>query len=129
MISWDPQTNCITSWQVPDWPQPLRFTGWGCEVGNWFGFFSQAFLDGIACQIESSQLGPADGTRLGSHWVVKLPKAKFSIQVLDELVTPNTLIRKLTVFNTTPEIAWIGDAVLRLVVPWEEGLRRRDGTT
>ncbi len=122
MIDWDSQSNCLTSWQVPGWPRPLRFTGWGCEVGNWFGFFSQDFLSGIACQIERCQLGPADGARLGSHWVIKLPKAKFSIQTLDELVAPNAMIRKLTITNPSPDIAWIGDAVLRLVVPWEEGL-------
>jgi len=122
MINWIPENNCLNSWQVPGWPRPLRFTGWGCEVGNWFGFFSQDHRGGIACQLESHQLGPADGVRLGSHWVIKLPKAKFSLLTLDELVTPNAMIRTLTVANPSPHIAWIGDAVLRIVVPWEEGL-------
>jgi hypothetical protein len=41
----------------------------------------------------------------------------------DELITPNCIVRQLAVSNPSKNhVAWIGDAVLRLVVPWEEGL-------
>ncbi len=122
MIKWDPETNCLTQWQVPGWPQPLRFTGWGCEVGNWFGFFAQERLGGLACRIQQRHLDPPTSTRLASSWRVELPRATFQIHLADELVSPNCLVRHLTIKNPSREVSWIGDAVIRQVVPWEEGL-------
>ena len=123
MLSWDPETYCITEWQVPGWPQPLSFNGWGAEVGNGFGFFSQEFLGGIACRIESRQLENPSPTKLGSRWQIRLPQARLNLQMVDELILPRQIIRHLTVANLSEKnIAWIADAVIRLAVPWEEGL-------
>jgi hypothetical protein len=123
MITWDHQTNCLLTWQVPHWPQPLRFTGWGIEVGNAFGFFAQERLGGFGCRIESGHLEPTSATSLGGTWHIKFPKAELQVTTLDELVSPEIIIRHLSVTNRSRhEMAWLGDAVLRLVIPWEEGV-------
>ena len=123
MLSWDPETYCITEWRVPGRPQPLSFIGWGAEVGNCFGFFSHEFLGGIACRIENRQLENPSPTKLGSRWQIRLPQARLNLQMVDELILPRQIIRHLTVATLSEKnIAWIADAVIRLVVPWEEGL-------
>lgn len=122
MISWDPKTNCLTAWEVPEWPKPLCPSGWGCEVGNWFGFFAHEQLGGIACQIERSSLEPVSSTKLQSSWWIKLPRAKLCLNLLDDLVSPQRMVRTLTVKNHSPQVSWLGDAVLRMVIPWEPGL-------
>lgn len=122
MLKWNPQTNCLTEWQVPGWPTPLRFSGWGCEVGNWFGFFAHERLGGLHCQIKNSHLAPANPARLESSWHIILPQAQLSLHILDELMASNALVRNLAVKNLATEISWIGDAVIRTVIPWEDGL-------
>jgi hypothetical protein len=122
MMKWDPLTNCLTEWQVPGWPKPLSFSGWGCEVGNWFGFFAHERLGGRHCQIHKYQLPAPSVTRLESSWQVILPQAQFSLHLCDELIAPNALKRNLTVKNLAKGVSWIGDAVIRTVVPWEAGL-------
>jgi hypothetical protein len=121
MIAYNPQTNCITEWNIENWPRPLNFTGWGCEVGNWFGFFAHERLGGTACEIVKRRLEPQGPTRLGSHWLIKLPKAILDINLLDE-ISENKIARNLSVSNYSDDISWLGDAVIRVVVPWEEGL-------
>jgi hypothetical protein len=122
MITWDPRTNCITSWLVPQWPKPLRLTGWGCEVGNWFGFFAHEQLGGIACDIKNFQLGPANCNELASSWRIHLPKGIFEINTLDKMIWPNSMVRILSILNPSQSISWVGDFVLRIVIPWEDGL-------
>jgi hypothetical protein len=123
MISWDPETNCLLQWQIPNWPQPLRFTGWGVEVGNFFGFFAHERLGGRACRIEQRELNPTGPDILGSTWHIRLPKAWLRLRTMDEVAAPNQLHRQLWVSPLhNSGISWLGDAVLRLVVPWEKGL-------
>jgi hypothetical protein len=123
MITWDQQTHCITEWQVPAWTHPLRFTGWGCEVGNGFGFFAHERLGGFGCRIKEFHLESSSPGKVASAWSIDLPKAKLKVHTSDELISPHRLMRQLAVSNPSkPHVAWIGDAVLRLVVPWEEGL-------
>jgi hypothetical protein len=123
MLTWDPKTNCIIEWQVPHWPQPLRFSGWGFEFGNWFGFFAHERLGGIGCKIINNELSTNGSTKLVSTWEIQFHKARLQAQLTDELVAPTRLMRTLTITNLSKKkIAWIGDAVLRMVLPWEEGL-------
>ncbi|MFA4901978.1 MAG: hypothetical protein WC600_04455 [Desulfobaccales bacterium] len=123
MLKWDPRTNCITEWQVPKWPQPLRFSGWGFEFGNWFGFFGHERLGGLACQIINCELSTFGSTKLVSTWDIKFPKATMQAQLTDELVAPTKLVRTLAITNLSEKhVGWLGDAVLRMVIPWEEGL-------
>jgi hypothetical protein len=123
MITWESRTHCITEWHLPTWPYPLRFIGWGCEVGNGFGFFAHERLGGIGCQINSSRLESNSPKKVGSTWSLDLPKAPLYLQTEDELIACNRIVRQLSVFNPAKQrVAWIGDAVLRLVVPWEKGL-------
>jgi hypothetical protein len=123
MLIRDPQTNCLTEWQVPDWPQPLRFSGCGCEVGNWFSFFAHERLGGFGNRIIDRELSTSNSTRIASAWQIKLFRTMIQIRLTDELVSPFTLIRNLEVSNLSGKcVAWLGDAVLRLVIPWEEGL-------
>lgn len=123
MLSWDPETHCITEWRVPGWPRPLHFIGWGCELGNGFGFFSHELQGGLYCRIESRQLENHNPSSIGGRWQIRLPQARLNLQMVDELTRPNQIIRNLAVTNFSEKnIAWIYDAVIRLVVPWEEGL-------
>lgn len=122
MLIYDPHTNCLLEWHIPNWPQPLKLTGWGCEVGDWFGFFAHERLGGRNCRIVNRQLEPVNGNRLASSWDITLPQGKFSIKLVDEFISPNSLFRNLSVKNIAPEFSWVGDAVIRMVVPWEEGL-------
>jgi len=123
MLSWDKRTNCITEWRVPGWPRPLNFIGWGCEVGNGFGFFAHERLGGLYCRIESRQLERPSPTKIGSRWQIKLPQTRLNLQTVNEMIRPNQIIRNLAVTNPSEKnIAWITDAVIRLVVPREEGL-------
>jgi hypothetical protein len=122
MLTWAPRTNCLTAWQIPQWPQPLRFSGWGCEIGNWFGFFAHERLGGLACRIANLDLPPPTATKSRSSWHITLPKACLQIQMTDELTSPTVLERILTVANSSAQVAWLGDSVLRQVIPWEEGL-------
>ena len=121
MISWDHQTNCITKWDVPGWVQPINFTGWGCEVGNWFGFFAHEKPGGIACQIKDVKLAPTSPEAIGSSWWIRLPKADFHLQTIDE-ISSTSILRTLTLRNPSKSISWLGDMVIRLAVPWEPGL-------
>lgn len=121
MIVYNPQTNCITEWNIENWPHPLKLTGWGCEVGNWFGFFAHERLGGLACKIVRRSLASSHPTKLSSDWLIKLPKAMLNISMLDE-ITKTQISRHLSVSNHSTDISWLGDAVIRLVVPWEEGL-------
>jgi hypothetical protein len=121
-MKWQQDTNCITEWQIPSWPERLSFLGWGCEVGNGFGFFAHERLGGFGCQILGRELIPSNGNSLESNWQIKLPKAKLAIHLHDELISPTYLSRKISVTNNSRLFSWIGDAVLRLVIPWEEGL-------
>ncbi len=123
VITWDQETNCLKELQVPGWPQPLRFTGWGCELGNIFGLFFQERLGGRRFQVESRELEPTTATSLGSTWQIRLPKGKFRLSTLDEFPSPTRIIRHIKVANADQtKVAWLFDAVLRLAVPWEEGL-------
>lgn len=123
MITWDQQTHCVTEWRVPAWPRPLRLTGWGCEVGNAFGFFAHERLGGFGCKIKDFHLESSPFGKVGSRWLIDLPKARLELQTGNELISPNRIIGQLLISNPCKKrVAWIGDAVLRLVVPWEEGL-------
>lgn len=121
LITWDHHTNCITNWTVPGWSQPISFTGWGCEVGNWFGFFAHEKPGGLACQIKDVKLEPTSPTEISSSWWIRLPKANFHIQNFDE-ISSTSIFRTLTLCNPSNSISWLGDAVIRLAVPWEQGL-------
>jgi hypothetical protein len=126
MFKWEHNNNCVTEWQPSNWPQPLRITGWGCEVGNGFGFFSQEALGGYGCHIIKRDLHPTGPQLLGSTWQIKLPKAKIDIRMLDEITSPNSIVRHISVSNAQPQsVSWLYDSVLRLAIPWEEGLVAR----
>jgi len=122
MKTWNPKTHCLTTWKPASWPQPIQFSGWGCELGNWFGFFAQERESGYKCQIAAKHLPPAGDSTLGSSWAIQLPKAQLHLDTLDTFVGADQIQRSLVVENRSREVAWIGDAVIRLVVPWEEGL-------
>jgi hypothetical protein len=100
----------------------LSFLGWGCEIGNWFGFFAHERLGGRSCQILERKTKPFDGQCLESSWIIKMPKAHLELSLIDELVAPNCLRRSLSVYNISSHVSWIGDTVIRTVVPWQEGL-------
>ncbi|HDG98737.1 MAG TPA: hypothetical protein ENG73_11330 [Desulfobacterales bacterium] len=122
LIRWDTRTNCITEWLVPSWSRPLRFVGWGCEIGNWFGFFAHERLDGTSCKILDRKLYLIEDSSIGSTWLIKLPHARFSVEVLDEFRGESCIVRRLTIRNSSCKVSWIGDVAIRTVVPWEEGL-------
>ncbi len=122
MISWDDRTNCLTSWQTPDWQEPLRLSGWGVEVGNWYGFFAHEQAVGRNTRIDKKHLEPPTQTFLGSSWWIRLPRARLEIQTADQWVSPQSVIRSLTVRNNARTVSWLGDTVLRVAIPWEEGL-------
>lgn len=118
----DRKTNCLTEWVVPHWPAPLCFSGWGCEIGNWFGFFAHERVGGLACKIKNRDLDASDQHPIRSAWRIALPKALFNVEVQDEWLTSQHILRTLNVQNVHERISWIGDAVIRLAIPWEEGL-------
>lgn len=122
MIRWNTNTNCITEWTIPSWSEPLRFSGWGCEVGNFFGFFAHERLGGCVCKIQQRQLKSFNGQQLAGNWQIAMPKAKFFLSMVDKVTSPTCMLRSLRIKNISKDISWIGDAVIRLVVPWQEGL-------
>jgi len=122
VVTWDPETNCVTAWRVPDWPTPLVFSGWGCEIGNWFGFFAHERLGGIACHIREAKLAKVTEGTLTSSWSIQLPHGAFALSLADQLRSPSQIVRHVSAWNNGREIGWIGDLVIRTVIPWEPGL-------
>jgi len=118
---WNLDTGCLEEWKVPGWTGPLKPLGWGCEVGNWLGFFSQERLDGLACRIHEKTVVHQD-QGMTSRWLISLPHAVLTLELEDRLVGPGRMKRSLRVINPGAFISWLGDVVIRLVIPAEAGL-------
>lgn len=123
MLKWNEKNNCLIEWHPSNWPKPLIITGWGCEMGNGFGFFSQEGLGGYGCRIMGRDLQPVSTQSLGSTWQIQFPKARMDIRLIDEIASSTSIIRHISVTNPhSRHVSWLFDSVLRLAVPWEDGL-------
>lgn len=118
----DGETNCLIKWIIPDWEKPLEIYGWGCEVGNWFGFFAHERLGGISCKIKKIKSSESTINPIRSEWNISLPKAFLKISLADNWVRENKIIRELKLKNIKDNFSWLGDMVLRMVIPWERDL-------
>jgi hypothetical protein len=126
MLKLNENNNCVTEWHPSNWSRPLRISGWGCEMGNGFGFFSQEAIGGYGCQIMGRNLPPASPQLIESAWQIKFPKARIDIKMVDKIASPTSIIRHISVINPNSRyVSWLFDSVLRLAVPWEDGLVAR----
>ena len=115
-------------WNAESAEAPIQFTGWGCEFGNWLGFYSSDLDSGVRARtLDTTDVRTSERINLVRD--VLLPEAKNKIE-MTYFETGDRIDRTLKLTAGDSGIAWMGDAVLRTVVDakawthaWVEGPR------
>lgn len=128
-IEIDINTGCVTKWSIPNFGE-MSFLGSGCEFSDWFSFFAHERLGGFGIKIRNIEIDHSD-LRAQSKWDVKTRKSHFIAEVMIEEKAPNLLVQSLKLIaQPSRPLSWLGDAVLRFVIPLENGLRAKvDGVS
>jgi len=112
----DEKTGCITKWRVSEFGD-VNFLGSGCEFTDWFSFFAHERLGGFGIKFKKISIKNND-TKVISHWDIKTKKGHFIAIVSFEEKCPNLLDQRLKLTaQPSRKTSWLGDAVVRFVVP------------
>ena len=115
-IEIDISTGCVTKWLIPDFGE-INFLGFGCEFTDWFSFFAHERLGGFGIKVKKISI-ENDDTKVISNWDIKTKKGHFIAIVSFEEKCQNLLVQRLKLTaQPSREISWLGDAVVRFVVP------------
>jgi len=120
MIEIDNNTGCLREWIVPG-TGSLNFIGSGCELSDWFSFFSHERYGGVGVAVRKIEINKySDGVM--SKWDVETRKGSFRVEVIIEETSPNVLMQRVLITaKPGKDVSWIGDAVVRFVVPDAQG--------
>jgi len=107
-LAFDAQTGCVTALVWAGGTVPVE--SWGCEFGNWHGFFSQARMGGTAVEVRRRQVvgGPQEVT---ARFDVAYPGGTFRFTGR-EMLADGRLQRRYEL--EALERSTLGDFVVRL---------------
>ncbi len=117
-IDVDPRTGCVVRFLHDD--GDFDVASWGCEFGNWFGFFSQARMGGTAVDILRKEVMPT-AECVETRFEVRLPGGHYCFEGRDYLDQGE--IRRRYVLRAIEE-STLGDFVIRAALcggRWSEG--------
>lgn len=120
----DEKTGCITKWKIPHFGE-VKFLGSGCEFTDWFSFFAHERLGGFGIKFKNMGISYNE-SKAWSKWDVKMKKGHFIAETAIEARSPTLLIQSLKlVASPSKSLSWLGDAVIRFVLPLEEGVKAK----
>jgi hypothetical protein len=109
-FSSDSDTGCISSFETVR--GLIYLDGWGCEFGNWRGFFSQQRMNGLGAELVSKQIVQTRD-QIRTKLEVLLPHGHFEFNGTDSLVS-GAILR--TYALTALRKSALGDFVVRTAV-------------
>lgn len=101
------ENGCITA--IIAGRNRLPITAWGCEVGNWHGFFSQEKLGGSSVAIIFYEV-KFESNHIETRFEFNLPGGRFSVNTLEYLV--DGVINRIYSLRAIEDL-YIGDFVIR----------------
>ena len=121
MIEIEESTGCLMKWKNPEFGE-VNFIGSGCEFSDWFSFFSHERLGGLDISVRKIGMSASD-KGFTSKWDIKTKKGSFSVEVDFQEKSMNVLFQRvIIVAKQTVPVSWLGDAVVRFVLPTEAGM-------
>jgi len=103
----DPKSGCLSSISAAG--VQMDVGGWGCEVGNWYGFFSQEKVGGRNVQVLDRSVLAGVAT-ITARFEVALPRARVSLRSTETL--HDGIIEREYSLEAL-DASYIGDFVLR----------------